>query len=277
MALFPNTFDYVISLGYNCNPALYTLNGMRDGTYPFDWMGTNLNVIRRALETDFKDFLNLQYLSIYPHESEKERNTVVVINTLYGTCHNHDFYFDKTLEDQIESVKSKYDRKINRLRAACESGKNVLFIIVTAPINEVIEIKNIIIKKYPKLKFYILSVLEQKDNLSENKMENKMDNKMDNKIDNKMDNKMDNINEKDFENDFENEIKDKTININGMNIRISKMIDDNIKEMIVDDQFRRDDISVFLKNSVEYNKEKTIKNLEFLKHHPIKEYNVIEI
>lgn len=104
-------FEHIISLGHFCGPAqeLERL-GLRDASYPFDWIITKREPLHRLIDSHFDGFLEYDYL----YQSRKERK--IYRNKFYDfdLGFYHDFSKYKPLGAQIDEVKEKYERKIER-------------------------------------------------------------------------------------------------------------------------------------------------------------------
>jgi hypothetical protein len=53
---------YVCSLGFNCHSAQFLkTNDLKKASYPFDWIMSNLSVVKHCIEDDFKTFLDKSF------------------------------------------------------------------------------------------------------------------------------------------------------------------------------------------------------------------------
>ena len=53
---------HVCSLGFNCHVSqMLKDNGLKTESYPFDWIMSNLNVVKNCIQDDFKTFLDKDY------------------------------------------------------------------------------------------------------------------------------------------------------------------------------------------------------------------------
>lgn len=51
---------YICSLGFNCHASqMLKDNGIKMESYPFDWIMSNLQVVKQSIEDNFSDFLHL--------------------------------------------------------------------------------------------------------------------------------------------------------------------------------------------------------------------------
>jgi len=103
-------YRHVISLGYFCSTALELKRyGLRDHSYPFDW---NISPIRSALamvESGFDGFLQLDRLSPEAGYVRDTGTDILVYN---------EFDPARSIGEQYEAVREKYERRIARFRRA---------------------------------------------------------------------------------------------------------------------------------------------------------------
>ena len=102
-------FKQFVSLGYCCYIAQNLQDmGLRNESLPFDWVGSSLWGVLKAIETHFRDYLKykLLYQDINNHQSYK--------NVVYDIAFYHDFKKELPLRWQISSVRKKYARRIAR-------------------------------------------------------------------------------------------------------------------------------------------------------------------
>ena len=114
-------YKHVISLGSFCSVASEIERfGMRDSSYPFDWQLTEWSGILYCLRNEFKDIL--AYEDLY----QSTKYHAVYKNISKGITFVHDFDKYKSLEEQLENVRGKYNRRIERFYRAI--GEPTLFI-----------------------------------------------------------------------------------------------------------------------------------------------------
>lgn len=102
-------YKHFISLGYFCSPAMELEKiGLRDCSSPFDWCISDIDGVYRCIKDGFQSFLDYKYLS------QNKTYHRIYKNTYYGIEFYHDFDAYKALDLQLESVKSKYERRIKR-------------------------------------------------------------------------------------------------------------------------------------------------------------------
>lgn len=109
-------FSSFISLGSNCRTAsALSKYGLRSFSGPFDWCISDfMKGVIPLLESDFEDFLSCENLRI------SEENDKVFDDIKYKIKFNHDV--NRSLEEEYESIKEKYQRRIERFRQACKQS-----------------------------------------------------------------------------------------------------------------------------------------------------------
>lgn len=99
-----------ISLGYSCSVAMDLGSmGLREESYPFDWIISSFSGVIECINNDFLDFLSDEYL----FQSKKEPWRY--LNTKYHFWFQHDFDEKKSFDSQIQIIKEKYIRRSERL------------------------------------------------------------------------------------------------------------------------------------------------------------------
>ncbi|MBQ8783670.1 MAG: hypothetical protein IJZ57_07870 [Clostridia bacterium] len=103
-------FKHIVSLGYFCSPALEFKRINRRGcSLPFDWLITpNFEKVIELIDSGFYDFLNFEFLFQLKFHPDYYRNIKWNIDFY------HDFSAYKPLENQLDDIKSKYNRRIAR-------------------------------------------------------------------------------------------------------------------------------------------------------------------
>jgi hypothetical protein len=104
-------YDNFISLGYFCGVAqdLEKL-GLRNTSSPFDWCLTSFEGVIRLIDNEFSGFMD------YKNLAQNTNQRTQYVDTQYGVCFVHEFSKYKTLDEQFESVKEKYLRRIDRFK-----------------------------------------------------------------------------------------------------------------------------------------------------------------
>ena len=109
---------YVCSLGFNCHAAqILKSNNLKKASYPFDWIMSNLDVIKHCIEDDFRIFLDKR---CYVDLGREDR------------C-GHSIYCDNTFVHHNPLYKQEdYDyfvRCVNRFKELLNTNRQKLFII----------------------------------------------------------------------------------------------------------------------------------------------------
>ena len=102
-------YNNIISLGFFCSVAqeLDSL-GLRNASYPFDWLISDFSGVIAVIDNHFKDFLSYESLA------QMKVNPKYYINTKYALQFYHDFNAYDPLKKQLRGVQKKYSRRINR-------------------------------------------------------------------------------------------------------------------------------------------------------------------
>lgn len=108
-------FKHIISLGHFCGVAqeLERL-GLRDASYPFDWLITKREPLHQLIDNHFDGFLEYDNLYQYSPIGNIYKNKQYG----YGVSFYHDFSRYKPLDEQIDEVQKKYTRRIERFYTA---------------------------------------------------------------------------------------------------------------------------------------------------------------
>ncbi len=102
-------YKHFISLGCFCGVAMELERlGLRDASYPFDWLISEYSGVCALIKNNFEDFLNYDFLSQFKNNRNR------YYNEKYKISFFHDFSQYISLEEQLDSVKSKYYRRILR-------------------------------------------------------------------------------------------------------------------------------------------------------------------
>ena len=133
-------YQNIISLGFFCGPAQEIKSiGLRNASYPFDWIISNFESVLLLLKNNFIDFLEEKYLII--DRTEKElKETYIVKNIKYDIKFFHDFKKVYTIHEQLTEIKEKYNRRIQRLYKTIKNP--TLFIRYIKDEKELFYIKN---------------------------------------------------------------------------------------------------------------------------------------
>lgn len=154
-----------ISIGAWCVPALFLRQfKLREAAYPFDWLttGAQFENLYRVIQNNFADFLHKENLYIDPQSPQyvQDRGTNFSIA--------HDFPKDQQHNilpqylDAYESVKAKYQRRIQRFKDTLASGKKVIFIRIDnqgqGTPQQAEHLRDLIASKYPQLDFVCIQL-----------------------------------------------------------------------------------------------------------------------
>lgn len=160
----------LISLGFNCTVTnMLTKYNLRCYAFPFDWNRTSFSGLCALLEDNFHDLLNPEHLS-------NQRN--YILNTKYIIGFYHDFNTvrdDQGLDwisdnwlNEVESLKIKYTRRINRFYDALNSGHTIYFIRTNTRSwtndtssqtkQDIEQLRNILVKKFPNTTFILVAL-----------------------------------------------------------------------------------------------------------------------
>jgi hypothetical protein len=162
-----------ISLGGACAPALNLRNlKLRFDAYPFDWILSPFEGLCKALEEDFQNFLTDltirsegngvidHYGFHFTHDWPTVNNQK--IEDLYKVLYIGDLRtmpLASNWADTIAAVKEKYQRRIDRFRAACRGSEKVFFIRAERfSQEEAIRLRDLLMKKYPLLDFVLIAI-----------------------------------------------------------------------------------------------------------------------
>ena len=148
-------YDLYISFGAVCSCSTILRDSrLQFWSYPFDWIG-GADVVYRAnlVKNDFEGWLNAEdFRFIGTREHPEPKN--IFFNDKTRIVYNHDFKINTPLEDCIDDVREKYNRRIKRMNELINKADNVLFVYVDTP-----EVKSQI--EYEKME-QALDILSQK-------------------------------------------------------------------------------------------------------------------
>jgi len=144
-------FNHIVSLGFYCGVSqeLQRL-GLREESFPFDWVISDLKSVNELIENKFDLLFDSDYLY-------RDKNySYIVKHENYNFDFYHDFDKDKTIEEQIDLVRAKYNRRITRFYDLLNSSGLVLFVCYLND-SELSEIPNQISKLITILNRYNLT------------------------------------------------------------------------------------------------------------------------
>ena len=157
-------YKFVFSLGYRCSSAgiLKTL-GLKQESYPFDWMVSRLPIVKHCIETDFAEFLDRTNYAKkhsatynYPTPDPISRQWIcdesIRVNYFYESASpsiynsnlelylvpylnsDHDAYSHKLMMNHHDITEDKdhayYERCVNRWNQMCKSTNNKLSLYI---------------------------------------------------------------------------------------------------------------------------------------------------
>lgn len=172
-----------ISLGWNCHT---TTMGVRHGlrelkengykTCPFDLMLSNYEGVIECLYDDFKDFTNPECLKLVPVDNSEylksfpnNADDLMVMNTKYNFCHNHEsvghanLYISENWEggkthfvdNNFEKLIERLNRRVQNFRDYINSGNHINFLITDFD-QDLTELHTCIKTMYPRLDYSIV-------------------------------------------------------------------------------------------------------------------------
>lgn len=117
-----NEYDEIVSLGANCVTAMtLRLWGLRDKSYPFDWIAKDDLFDRFSLiQNGFDNFFNFNDLTFYVRHGKYYATNQ---RTKYVMPHDFGKSNEGVPEDHYLDAKQKYQRRINRLYRNSENKK----------------------------------------------------------------------------------------------------------------------------------------------------------
>ncbi|CAI6032137.1 DUF1796 family putative cysteine peptidase [Cohnella sp. JJ-181] len=123
-------YDGIFSLGELCLSSIQLERcGLRPFAGPLDWMSTpSLADVNRLLTNRFAGFMDRDHLQYVQHASDK---LLLVKETVYNAFSNHDFFVHRNHPDLLEdhpAVKTKYDRRAERLLEKSQTARRLLFV-----------------------------------------------------------------------------------------------------------------------------------------------------
>ena len=161
----------VISFGYRCSSASFIqLLNLKTESYPFDWMISKLNTIIKCIETDFKDFYNIEN---YIYKTSETVNIIdgnkihlvnenVLVNMLYEKFPENNYTLSYQLACNHKNIKDDleyYKRCILRLNELLKSDIKKIYIYIHPILgnNDFNTNKNNILEDFKYFNSYILS------------------------------------------------------------------------------------------------------------------------
>lgn len=112
-----------VSLGSTCEPAhQLRFCDLRKAAFPFDWIVSfDGEAVISLLENDFRGLLNDEYFVPYGTAGH-------LLQTLYHLEFLHEGNFNSAYEYQLEVLKEKYQRRVERFRSLGDYSGKVIFL-----------------------------------------------------------------------------------------------------------------------------------------------------
>jgi len=147
------------SLGFRCTcSGILKASGLKTESFPFDWLVSNINVIRHCIETDFAFFLDKSnYTKKNTITSDNTRNNIWIHIANETIIYNHfyQYIFGATAEpnetyDYVLAINHRnflekdedyeyYKRCITRFRNLLKSDDKKMFLHITHRLNSIEE------------------------------------------------------------------------------------------------------------------------------------------
>jgi len=127
-----------IPVGCSCDVANYLKNKhLRNCAYPFDWLCSSLDNITDCIEHDFKDLFKNVYKIIdtpqtyIPEDGTRNRKIMIthICCKIYDIFSFHDVIANSSFEEEMENVREKYARRIQRFKESCNGSEEVCFVM----------------------------------------------------------------------------------------------------------------------------------------------------
>lgn len=118
-------YDLIIPIGSVCKTS-HNLRSLKRQyeSLPFDWiLIPDLHMVTSVLQTRFKNFLKYENMNYQCKESEQ---TDIYFDHGTGIGFWHDFPHNIPLEQSFDSIRKKYDRRIERLFSEIEKAEDIL-------------------------------------------------------------------------------------------------------------------------------------------------------
>lgn len=127
-------FDLIIPLGLNCAAASQCrFRNLRLASFPFDWAlapddhPDPISLPLYALETRFANWF--VYENLKKVEDQRFEGSVAVQDLASGYIFLHDFHHSPLVVRDVERVREKYIRRIDRMYQMIEKASSILFVI----------------------------------------------------------------------------------------------------------------------------------------------------
>ncbi len=130
---YKTKYDLIFSIGEACSCTQSIRKcRMQYSSYPFYWI-VGCDIVNRCkmLTNNLEKFIDKEDL-VFSHKVESTQCNAYK-NKYNGILFNHDFKIDETLDQGYEGVKSKYERRLNRLYSNIEESKKILVVYLQIP------------------------------------------------------------------------------------------------------------------------------------------------
>lgn len=128
-------YDCIVPLGGNCSSALQLRSRkLRQCSLPFDWLYYQGDCLPETyvglIESHFAAWLERKNLEVKDTRKEPESGRHSSVTDLRcGVTFLHDFLTYPLTDMELETVRAKYQRRIDRLYALCGHADRILFVI----------------------------------------------------------------------------------------------------------------------------------------------------
>lgn len=121
-------YDLLLPIGNYCLASdMLRMNNLQCESYPMDWLCfENFNDVLNMLEQNYAGLLDTAHLT---RIAAYKRNDVY-LNDLYHVELRHDFFHDADFDENLETARAKYQRRIERVNKRIAEAQNILLIHV---------------------------------------------------------------------------------------------------------------------------------------------------
>lgn len=148
-----------ISLGWNCWTGSHLQDhALRKRSFPLDWMITSFDTIYKLLETDFRNFLDIRYMSFLPVDV----GASVVKNSIHGANFVHDFHRENWRQEgegitplnekgvkEYDEIVCRYKKRIARLYKVFELGIPIYLFRWDITSDQAYKLYDLLVQKFP--------------------------------------------------------------------------------------------------------------------------------
>ncbi len=173
-----NEYDVIISLGGNCTVANnLRYRNMRHFSLPFDWVymldDTPLIYLQEGFCNKFEKLcLKKNLVKIQGNDSHK----IIYQDTYSGFCFPNHFENENLTEEEYQLTYNKLRKRIDRFFECIKKNDSILFVLACElqfKKNDIIELKNTVLRLYPnkKIDFRVMmfnSEIDETEILDEN-------------------------------------------------------------------------------------------------------------